>query len=134
MATIELTAERLNDIISGAITAALTANNSTATPSNGSNIKKPDRPSVDLDINDNQWSFFLDEWKLYKRRSNLQESDIVDELRSSCTTELRKALFDYLGPGISSLSEKDLLDSMKICAVKGKPESVHRHELHSMQQ
>ena len=101
------------------------------TTSNSKNLKlsKPNRPSVELNINDNQWIFFIEEWSRYKRRSNISDpQDLSDELLACCSLELRKTLFDFIGSTLSKLSEEDLLNSIKQCAVQGKSKNVHRYE------
>ena len=101
----------------------------TTSKSNNLKLSKPNRPSVELNINDNQWIFFIEEWSRYKRRSNISDpQDLSDELLACCSLELRKTLFDFIGSTLSNLPEEDLLNSIKQCAVQGKSKNVHRYE------
>lgn len=99
------------------------------------NTKKPDRPTIDLESSESQWLFFLDEWSTYKHQSNLNgqpAETVVPELRSCCTLELRRALFDSIGSDrLSKITENDCLAEIKKAAVRGKNKAVHRSEFHS---
>ena len=61
------------------------------------NVKREERPQIELGCNESQWSFFVDEWNSYKRRKKLSPGEEVDELRASYSKELRKTLFDFVG-------------------------------------
>ena len=99
------------------------------------NIKKPDRPSVDIEISETQWAFFLDEWATYKTQAHLsRDADVITELRSCCSSDLRRSLFDFMGPTDPTVGEQQLLNLIKQCAVQGKTVAVHRHEFHPMAQ
>lgn len=100
------------------------------------NVKKPDRPAVDLETSETQWLFFLDEWRVYRKKANLSSTDdIVDELRSCCTLELRQAMFNMVGPDrLSNIDEQELLAEIKKVAVRGKNIAVHRNEFHGLKQ
>lgn len=136
---ITLTPKDLQDIVQGAIAGAL-ATQGTIPPRQpqptAPSLKKPDRPEIDLDCNESQWGFFISEWQHYKRRCHLtREEDTISELRSACSTALRKEIFDFVGASrLETLSEQQLLDQMKKLAVKGKNKSVHRQEFYSMKQ
>lgn len=98
-------------------------------------IKQPDRPTIDLDCSETKWLFFLDEWRVYKKKVTLNPGDLTDELRYCCTVELRQALFNMVGPDtLSTLTEISFLDEIKRVAVRGKNISVHRNEFHGMRQ
>ena len=134
---IQLTPQQLNDMIQSAIAGAISAHNTAFNrPSDGApNVKKPDRPGIDLGSNEGQWAFFLDEWQEYKRRCRLGGSDIISELKAACTIDLRREVFDFVGSaGLAIISESDLLDQIKKLAVKGKNKSVHRKEFYAMNQ
>ena len=144
---IQITTEQLNKLLADTVSAALQSSQPTsnmqnpvegnlASPTIRSHTKKPDRPTLDQGIDDSQWHFFTEEWKLYKRMSNLTDAnDIVDELRSSCSRELRRSLFDFVGAGnLDGVAEADLLTKLKSIAVVGKNIVVHRQEFHSLSQ
>ena len=55
------------------------------------------------------------------------------ELKAACSLDLRREIFDFVGsPGMSDISEQDLLVHIKTLAVKGKNKSVHRKEFYGM--
>ena len=136
--SIQLSPDQLKDIMQSAVTAALQAVQPAAAPlaapdsvapsqaiTPRGNVKRPQQPEIDIGVNESQWSFFEDEWSCYKRRASL--ANTVDELCSTCTKELRKLLFDYLGsPGLARITEADLLKQIKSVAVISKNVSVHR--------
>ena len=104
--SIEITQDSLQDVIQGAVTAALQARQAT---NSQPHAKHAERPEVDVGCSESQWLFFLDEWKSYKRRTSLDASKIVDELRASCTKELRRILFEFVGGStLETISENGL--------------------------
>ena len=101
-------------------------------------LKKPDRPVVDRDIDDREWAIFEDAWSRYKQLCNLKDTDVGRirlELRESCSSDVNKLLFEYVGATtLNECSEKDLLDHIKSVAVKSVHKEVHRAEFHTMTQ
>ena len=93
--SVEITTEQLNKLLSDTVTAALLAIQTTpaipqaSQPVNEgtrSQTKKPDRPLLEQGIDDAQWQFFTEEWKLYKQMANLTVARIINtELRSCCS-------------------------------------------------
>ena len=139
--SIQSTPEQLKEMMTGAVTAALQAAQippSTPTPPQPPHVsqaQRPERPGIDIGVNESQWAFFADEWKCYKRRAYVNENEVVDELRPSCTKELRKVLFDFLGSSTLQLvTEEQLLEKIKSAAVISKKMSVHRKEFYSIKQ
>ena len=101
-----------------------------------SNAKKPDRPIIEQDSTDNDWALFTDSWQRYKDMCRLRDiSEIRNELRSSCSSDVNKLLFDLIGSDrLNSASEAELLMFIKSVAVKGMHKEVHRQTFHSMRQ
>ena len=133
-AMVTLSPQQLQQLIQGAISGALAASHTTP-PSGISSPNHVDRPTIDLECNESRWAFFLNEWKLYKRRTKLPEAAAAEELRACCSEELRMELFHFAGPStIDSLSEEQLLSNIKELAVKGKNTAVHRQDFYSIQQ
>ena len=139
--SVTLTAQQMQDIIQGAVAGAVASalaahsggNAAQAVPHHES-VKRPDRPSIDLECGESRWSFFVNEWQLYKRRANITTSG-AEELRACCSEDLRMELFDFVGPAvIDSLNEEQLFAKVKGLAVKGKNMAVHRQEFYAMQQ
>ena len=98
----------------------------------GTAIKReqPKRPIIEANSDDNDWSIFLDSWKRYKRMTRIASNeDIVLELRSACSTEVNKLLFEFTGESAlneEGLSEEGLLEMIHSIAVKGIHKEVHR--------
>ena len=90
--------------------------------------RKPDRPMVDTEMTDNDWSLFLDSWQRYKVMSRLSEPhDIRNELRATCAAAVNKMLFELIGPqDLNSANETQLLGHIKRVAVQGVHTEVHR--------
>ena len=106
--SLEITQESLQEVIQGAITAALQASQPRENTTTHPHIKRAERPDVDVGCSESQWLFFLDEWKSYKRRTTLDATKVVDELRASCTKELRRILFEFVGGStLETISEND---------------------------
>ena len=132
---VSLTHEKLQEIIQGAIAGALAANHAIYRRDNQHNLKKPERPEIDLGSNEGQWAFFLNEWNEYKTRCNLSGRNATMELRATCSVALRREVFDFVGSaGLENISEDVLLVHIKTLAVKGKNKSVHRKEFYAMNQ
>ena len=129
-----VTTEQLQQIVQAAITAA-NAQSQTNVGGARPRLKAPERPEVDLGFSETQWAFFEDEWKLYKRPAALTPDQINDELRSCCSKELRKTLFDFVGSAaIDGYTEAELLLKIKQTAVIGKNKAVHRKEFYEIVQ
>ena len=78
-------------------------------------VKKPDRPTVGVNCSDNDWMRFLDDWGRYKSMANLTSIQAIrNELRSTCSTEINRLLFDFYGPDmLNSTSEEVLISYIK---------------------
>ena len=125
-----ITKEQLQEIMQAGFGAV-----STQLQTNSTRVKAPERPDVDLGFSETQWAFFEDEWKLYKRWAALGADQINDELRSCCSKELRRTLFDFVGgPAIDALTEDQLLKKIQETAVIGKNKAVHRKEFYELVQ
>ena len=100
------------------------------------NARRPDRPTIEPDSSDNECALFVDSWQRYKNMCRLRDdADIRNELRSCCSTEVNKLLFDLIGSErLNSTSESDLMSHIKSVAVKGVHTEVHRQTFHAMKQ
>ena len=100
--------------------------------------KKPERPTVNADIDDREWAIFTDSWDRYKRMIRLQADDVENtrlELRECCSADVNKFLFEYVGPTkLGECTEDELLEHIKSIAVKVVHKEVHRMEFHSLVQ
>ena len=100
--------------------------------------KKTDRPVVNTGIDDREWALFVDTWVRYKRMCNLDAVDtevIRLELRASCSNEVNRLLFEYVGSVVlDDSTEEQLLQHIKTVAVKTVHKEVHRRAFHTMLQ
>ena len=127
-----ITEDQLQTILAASLKTALAAVGSTNDNSKP-RVKCPERPEIDLGYSETQHAFFLDEWKIYKRRASLKPEHVTDELRACCSKDLRKTLFDFVGSTtMPSLGEDELLE--KSTAVIGKNKAVHWKEFYELQQ
>ena len=126
------TQEQLNALIQSAITFAQAQSPSAQSPPQY-HTPRPNRPSIDLDVTEGRWAFFVNEWGLYKQQARLPEN-APTELRSCCSEDLRLMLFELEGSSIDNLDEKSLLQKIRQTAVKKKNTAIHRQEFYSMKQ
>ena len=105
-----------------------------ATP--GVKVKRPERPTINADIDDRDWTLFLDTWARYKSMAALTDPAIIRmELRAACSAEVNKMLFEFVGPTVlDACSEDELLGHIKSIAVKEVHHEVHQRNFHLMQQ
>ena len=90
--------------------------------------KAPDRPIVNINTDEREWELFKDSWNRYKAMTRITDQNILRmELRESCSQEVNKLLFEYIGSDVlDTASEADLLEHIKRVAVKGTHKEVHR--------
>ena len=74
-------------------------------------VKKPDRPIIEQEATDNDWAMFTDQLARYKDMTNLRNlAEIRNELRSTCSREVNKLLFDLVGAeSLNTSTEQELL-------------------------
>ena len=77
---ITLTQDQLTTIIQSAIKGVLASQPSPA-PQLTQQTRHPDPPSIGLDCTEGRWSFFTNEWSLYKKQAKLPEN-APSELRN----------------------------------------------------
>ena len=103
-----------------------------------SKSKKPDRPVIDANLDDQEWLLFLDAWERYKEMLGLSATDVSrirNELRESCSADVNKLLFEYVGAAqLKTCTEEELLTHIKSVAVRGVHKAVHRVEFSKMTQ
>ena len=111
-----------------------TQNTPESTPVN--KFKKPDRPVINAGIDDREWALFQDTWTRYKSMVRVSNDDIAtirQELRTACSPEVNKLLFEYVGaPTLDACSEAELLGHIKSVAVKTVHKEVHRMAFNKM--
>lgn len=98
--------------------------------------RRPERPTIDMDSTDTEWNMFLDDWQRYKQMSMLAtDEDIRNELRSTCSKEVRTMLFNFIGSEfLVNASEVELVAYIKSVAVRSVHKEVHRQEFRVLRQ
>ena len=100
--------------------------------------RKPDRPIINAGIDDREWALFMDTWTRYKSMIGLSDTDeatVRQELRTACSPEVNKLLFEYVGAQILDVcTEVELLSHVKSVAVKTVHKEVHRMAFNKMSQ
>lgn len=98
--------------------------------------KRPDRPVIEANLSDGDWALFEDTWKRYKSMTSLSKvEDIRMELRASCSSDVNKLLFEFVGPAtLDNATEAELLAHIKTVAVKGLHKEVHRMNFSKLKQ
>ena len=92
-----------------------------------STAKRPDRPVVERESTETEWARFLDSWERYKEVTELaSDVRILYELRSACSREVDKELFELYGTELKNCSETELLAKIRSVAVSTLHKEVHR--------
>ena len=90
----------------------------------------PKRPTIETNSDDSDWSLFLDSWQRYKKITKLESrEDTILELRSACSHDVNKLLFEFIGAATlndDTLNEETLLRHIRSVAIKGVHKEVHR--------
>ena len=103
---------------------------------NRPNCAKIERPCIDADCTDNQWVIFCDAWNRYKQMSSLfKDTKIRNELRSSCSPEVNKMLFNFVGPAdLDNAGEQELMKHIKAVTVRVVHPEVYRQQSFTLKQ
>ena len=74
--------------------------------------KAPDRPVINTNTNEREWELFKDSWNRYKIMTGISDANVLRmELRASCSQEVNKLLFEYIGADtLDTSTETDLLE------------------------
>ena len=90
--------------------------------------KHPDRPLINANIDDREWELLKDTWNRYKMMTGIQGLDeIRNELRASCSEDVNKFLFEFVGAeALNTATEDELLEHIRAIAVKTTHKEVHR--------
>ena len=95
-------------------------------------VQKHERPVIELGSSNGDWALFMDTWNQYKEMCKLTNpSTICNELRMASTPDLNRLLFNLMG-ALNTTSEDQLLQYIKIVAVRELHKEVHRQNFHSM--
>ena len=98
------------------------------------NVKKPERPEARQDLTETEWNEFLFNWGNYKRNAKIEGKDrmITSELQESCTKAVKIRLFQMKGETLNTISEAELLASIKSTCINKITVTVHRSQFYSM--
>ena len=96
-------------------------------------IDKKIRPSINPQMTEEGWRFFIHEWQRYRRQTAVQGQILLDELWSCMSEELRQLAFAE-GGSDQLKSEIDMLKAIKKLAVVTLHSSVHVIALHELRQ
>ena len=95
-----------------------------ATANAGNKAPKLPRPTLAEEISEGDWNFFLEQWKRYKRATNLSVEDVTDELWACLSDDLARQCFDH-GANMTTTTEKDLLALLKAQSIKSQNRLVN---------
>ena len=100
------------------------------------NLQKPPklaRPSIAKGLTEEEWNTVERKWEIFKSSTNIPPTQLSTQLWQCCTEELTSELFRDV-PNISSISETDLIASIKQLAVLSVAACVRKTELFSLKQ
>ena len=103
---------------------------------NNSRTKKPDCPVINAGMDDREWAVYLDSWSLYKNMTGITDANTLRmELRASCSVDLNKMLFEFVGADVLNVAAEDeMLGHIKSVAVKQTHPEVHQTSFNLMKQ
>lgn len=105
---------------------------------NRTNRPRPIRPIIEEGVDDFGWNLFLDKWQRYKQMTGVEdEHEVCLELRDSCSPEVNRMLFEFIGAdklNDSHLTEAILLKDIKAVAVRSIHKEVHRWHFNQIAQ
>jgi len=98
--------------------------------------KSPDRPVINSNTDEQEWELFKDSWNRYKTMTAITEVSMLRlELRSACSPDVNRLLFEYIGAdALNTATEVELLEYVKSVAVKGTHKEVHRMKFFRLSQ
>ena len=100
-------------------------------------MRKPEKLKIVPDSSDREdCTLFMDTWSRYKEIYLIMNPTVIwNELRTACTPELNRLLFDQLGVEIpNSATEEQLLQHIRLVMVREVHKEVHWQSFHSMRQ
>ena len=96
-------------------------------------VDKKVRPNISPQMTEENWRFLTDEWSRYKRQTGIKDQQLLDELWSCMTEELRQLAFAE-GGSDNLTTEADMMTRIKKLAVVSLHPSVHVVTLHELKQ
>ena len=107
-------------------------NSSSAAP-NKQKLPPIERPILKQDISEEEWDSFLQEWKRFKRCTDIPSDQEADHLFNCCEKGLRRLILKE-DPDLINAGEDKLIEAMKKMAVIKVATSIRRTKLLSMKQ
>ena len=92
------------------------------------------RPIINAAGTSEDWSYFITRWKDYKTATKISGIDMVIQLLECCEEDLRKDITRAAGGSLTDKSEDEVLEWIKMLAVKQENVMVARVELHNFKQ
>ena len=92
------------------------------------------RPVISAGGTSEEWSYFNTRWTEYKMATKITGIDKVIQLLECCEEDLRKNLSRASGGTLTNMSEEEVLEKIKVLAVRRENIMVARVELHEMSQ
>ena len=101
----------------------------------GTGVKKPEkfpRPTIDQDSTLESWNEFISSWEQYKDEYQLTGTALTRQLQACCSSELKTSLSRTSGGAHFTLTESQMLSTMKQLAVKFQNPAVNVQEFLGM--
>ena len=96
-------------------------------------VDKRPRPEATLDMTEHEFKFYQSEWSLYTRATKISGQNLVDELWTTMSPDLKKLAFDQ-GDVETLITEELMMARIKSLAVSVLHAAIHTVSLHEAQQ
>ena len=90
----------------------------TATHSEAVKVERVKRPTISPGGTSQDWKYFVTRWTDYKTATRITGTEVLIQLVECCDEQLRKDLTRSLGASPLTKTEDQILDSMKLLAVR----------------
>ena len=97
-------------------------------------VEKVKRPTISTAGTSEDWAYFLSRWSDYKQATKVTGKDKIIQLLECCDEQLRKDLTRSAGNNLTDKSEDEVLQAIKLLAVREENTMVARVSLHNMRQ
>ena len=97
-------------------------------------VEKVKRPSISSAGTSEEWSYFLSRWKDYVTATKVKGKELVIQLLECCDETLRRDLTRSAGGSLADKPEADVLDAIRILAVREENTMVARVTLNNTTQ
>ena len=98
-----------------------------------SKVDKRPRPEARQDMTEHDWRYYVSEWEDYKRATGINGQDVLDELWSCMTADLKRLAFDQGGKETLN-TEALMMARIRQLAVSVLHSAVHTVNLHESKQ